>query len=160
MSEEDEAAKKANAQQPGNDGDGQSSGLGSGDMLEVREFRFQSTILDFEVRILLGPTLEQVSRADVRVPGEEARLRRGLPAELPHAGDALHPRPGDNRRTFQGQLDQNTRKVLFKANEIGHGRLIPDSQFLINSPSSAPTMNESSSTTWYVRKKLVKKTLH
>ena len=111
MSEEDEAAKKANAQQPGNDGDGQSSGLGSGDMLEVRQFRFQSTILDFEVRILLGPTLEQVSRADVRVPGEEARLRRGLPAELPHAGDALHPRPGDHRRTLQSQLHQNTRKA-------------------------------------------------
>ena len=55
--------------------------------------------------------LEQVSRADVRVPGEEARLRRRLSAEPPHAGDTLHPRPGDHRRTLQSQLHQNTRKA-------------------------------------------------
>ena len=54
---------------------------------------------------------EQVSGADVRVPGEAARLRGGVRAELPHAGEALHPRPGDRRRPLQGQLDQDSRQV-------------------------------------------------
>ena len=93
-SEED----KANSD---NDGDG------LGDKLEVRQIRLFKRNSSFDP----PPTERQVPGADVRVPGEEARLRGGLPAELPHAGDALHPRPGDRRRPLQGQLDQDTRKV-------------------------------------------------
>ena len=54
---------------------------------------------------------EQVPGADVRVPGEAARLRGGVRAELPHAGEALPPRSGDRRRPLQGQFDQDSRQV-------------------------------------------------